>query len=327
MLNMHSLSRQALGTMLLAICAAMAPVSAAYPERPVTLVVTYPPGGTADLVARMLAPEVSKELGQNVIVENRGGAGGMIGGASVAKAAPDGYTIMLDAANHAQNPAVQPKMLFDTLKDFAPITLIQRVPNVLVVRTDNPLTTVAEVISAGKKKEPTLYYASSGPGGAQHLAGVLFNALAGTHLEAVHYKGGSLALTDVMSGQVTMMFSTVGTSLPNVRAGKLRVIAVGSDKRTAVYPDVPTIAEAGVPGYASYEWNAIYAPAATPPAIIARLNQAFVNALKQSSVIARIGEFNGEIIASTPQELDTFRRAEIAKWQRVAKEFNLQLSQ
>jgi tripartite-type tricarboxylate transporter receptor subunit TctC len=218
-------------------------------------------------------------------------------------------------------------MLFDTLKDFAPITLIQRVPNVLVVRTDNPLTTVAEVISAGKKKEPSLYYASSGPGGAQHLAGVLFNALAGTHLEAVHYKGGSLALTDVISGQVTMMFSTVGTSLPHVRAGKLRVIAVGSDKRTAVYPDVPTIAEAGVPGYASYEWNAIYAPAATPPAIIARLNQAFVNALKQPTVIARIGEFNGEIIASTPQELDTFRRAEIAKWQRVAKEFNLQLSQ
>ena len=193
--------------LLCATAAVPVAVCAAYPERPIALVVTYPPGGTADLVARMLAPEVSKELGQNIVVENRGGAGGMIGGASVAKAAPDGYTIMLDAANHAQNPAVQPKMLFDTLKDFAPITLLQRVPNVLVVRSDNALKTVADLIAAGKQKEPLLYYASSGPGGAQHLAGVLFNALSGTHLEAVHYKGGSLALTDVMSGQVTMMFS------------------------------------------------------------------------------------------------------------------------
>lgn len=300
---------------------------AAYPERPITLVVTYPPGGTADLVARLLAPEVAKELGQNVVVENRGGAGGMIGGASVAKAAPDGYTLMLDAANHAQNPAVQPKMLFDTLKDFAPIVYVQRVPNILVVRTDNEIKTVADLIRLGKQKDPLLYYASSGPGGAQHLAGVLFNALTGTHLEAVHYKGGSAGVMDVMSGQVTMMFSTIGVSLPHVRAGKLRVIAVGSDKRTAAFPDIPTIAETGVPGYASYEWNAVYAPAGTPPAIIQRLNQAFVSALKQPTVIARIGEFNGEIIASTPEELDIFRRAELEKWQRVAKQFNLQLAQ
>ncbi len=316
-----------LTTALVLLASAGLPVCAAYPERPITLVVTYPPGGTADLVARLLAPEVAKELGQNVVVENRGGAGGMIGGALVAKAAPDGYTIMLDAANHAQNPAVQPKMLFDTLKDFAPITYVQRVPNILVVRADNEIQTVADLIRLGKQKEPLLYYASSGPGGAQHLAGVLFNALTGTHLEAVHYKGGSAGIMDVLSGQVTLMFSTIGVSLPHARAGKLRVIAVGSDKRTAAFPDIPTIAEAGVPGYASYEWNAIYAPAGTPPAIIQRLNQAFVSALKQPTVIARISEFNGEIIASTPDELDAFRRAELDKWQRVAKTFNLQLTQ
>ncbi len=316
-----------LTTALVLLASAGLPVCAAYPERPITLVVTYPPGGTADLVARLLAPEVAKELGQNVVVENRGGAGGMIGGALVAKAAPDGYTIMLDAANHAQNPAVQPKMLFDTLKDFAPITYVQRVPNILVVRADNEIQTVADLIRLGKQKEPLLYYASSGPGGAQHLAGVLFNALTGTHLEAVHYKGGSAGIMDVLSGQVTLMFSTIGVSLPHARAGKLRVIAVGSDKRTAAFPDIPTIAEAGVPGYASYEWNAIYAPAGTPPAIIQRLNQAFVSALKQPTVIARISEFNGEIIASTPEELDAFRRAELDKWQRVAKTFNLQLTQ
>ncbi len=323
----NKLNRLLLTTALVLLASAGLPVCAAYPERPITLVVTYPPGGTADLVARLLAPEVAKELGQNVVVENRGGAGGMIGGALVAKAAPDGYTIMLDAANHAQNPAVQPKMLFDTLKDFAPITYVQRVPNILVVRADNEIQTVADLIRLGKQKEPLLYYASSGPGGAQHLAGVLFNALTGTHLEAVHYKGGSAGIMDVLSGQVTLMFSTIGVSLPHARAGKLRVIAVGSDKRTAAFPDIPTIAEAGVPGYASYEWNAIYAPAGTPPAIIQRLNQAFVSALKQPTVIARISEFNGEIIASTPDELDAFRRAELDKWQRVAKTFNLQLTQ
>ncbi len=323
----NKLNRLLLTTALVLLASAGLPVCAAYPERPITLVVTYPPGGTADLVARLLAPEVAKELGQNVVVENRGGAGGMIGGALVAKAAPDGYTIMLDAANHAQNPAVQPKMLFDTLKDFAPITYVQRVPNILVVRADNEIQTVADLIRLGKQKEPLLYYASSGPGGAQHLAGVLFNALTGTHLEAVHYKGGSAGIMDVLSGQVTLMFSTIGVSLPHARAGKLRVVAVGSDKRTAAFPDIPTIAEAGVPGYASYEWNAIYAPAGTPPAIIQRLNQAFVSALKQPTVIARISEFNGEIIASTPEELDAFRRAELDKWQRVAKTFNLQLTQ
>ena len=321
------LNRLLLSAALVLLASAGLPVCAAYPERPITLVVTYPPGGTADLVARLLAPEVAKDLGQNVVVENRGGAGGMIGGALVAKAAPDGYTIMLDAANHAQNPAVQPKMLFDTLKDFAPITYVQRVPNILVVRADNEIQTVADLIRLGTQKEPLLYYASSGPGGAQHLAGVLFNALTGTHLEAVHYKGGSAGIMDVLSGQVTMMFSTIGVSLPHARAGKLRVIAVGSDKRTAAFPDIPTIAEAGVPGYASYEWNGVYAPAGTPPAIIQRLHQAFVSALKQPTVIARIGEFNGEIIASTPEELDAFRRAELDKWQLVAKKFNLQLTQ
>jgi tripartite-type tricarboxylate transporter receptor subunit TctC len=323
----NKFNRLLLSAVLVLLASAGLPVCAAYPERPITLVVTYPPGGTADLVARLLAPEVAKELGQNVVVENRGGAGGMIGGALVAKAAPDGYTIMLDAANHAQNPAVQPKMLFDTLKDFAPITYVQRVPNILVVRSDNEIQTVADLIRLGTQKEPLLYYASSGPGGAQHLAGVLFNALTGTHLEAVHYKGGSAGIMDVLSGQVTMMFSTIGVSLPHARAGKLRVIAVGSDKRTSAFPDIPTIAEAGVPGYASYEWNGVYAPAGTPPAIIQRLNQAFVSALKQPTVIARIGEFNGEIIASTPEELDAFRRAELDKWQLVAKKFNLQLTQ
>ena len=300
-------------------------VRAAYPDRPITLVVTYPPGGTADTVARILAPELSKQLAQSVVVENRGGAGGMIGGASVAKAPADGYTIMLDAANHAQNPALQPKMQFDTLKDFTPISLLLRVPNVIVVRPDSTIYTVADLVKAGREKGIVVHYATSGTGSAQHLAGELFNAMTGTHLEYVHYKGGNAGIMDVMSGQVPLMFSSMGLAQQHVKSGKLRMVAVGGEKRSANMPDVPTVAESGVPGYATYEWNAIYAPAATPPAIIERLNQAIVQVLSQPEIRARLNEFGGEVIGSTPGDLETFRRAEIAKWQKLAKDHNLRL--
>ena len=300
-------------------------VRAAYPDRPITLVVTYPPGGTADTVARILAPELSRQLAQSVVVENRGGAGGMIGGASVAKAPADGYTIMLDAANHAQNPALQPKMQFDTLKDFAPISLLLRVPNVIVVRPDSIIYTVADLVKAGREKGIVVHYATSGTGSAQHLAGELFNAMTGTHLEYVHYKGGNAGIMDVISGQVPLMFSSMGLAQQHVKSGKLRMVAVGGEKRSANMPDVPTVAESGVPGYATYEWNAIYAPAATPAVIIERLNQAIVQVLSQPEIRARLNEFGGEVIGSTPADLETFRRAEIAKWQKLAKDHNLRL--
>ena len=204
-------------------------VRAAYPDRPITLVVTYPPGGTADTVARILAPELSRQLAQSVVVENRGGAGGMIGGASVAKAPADGYTIMLDAANHAQNPALQPKMQFDTLKDFAPISLLLRVPNVIVVRPDSIIYTVADLVKAGREKGIVVHYATSGTGSAQHLAGELFNAMTGTHLEYVHYQGGNAGIMDVISGQVPLMFSSMGLAQQHVKSGKLRMVAVGGE--------------------------------------------------------------------------------------------------
>ena len=300
---------------------------AAYPERAVTLVVTYPPGGTADTVARILAVELSKEIGQTVVVENRGGAGGMIGGASVAKAVPDGYTIMLDAANHAQNPALQPRMQFDTLKDFASVSLLLRVPNVLVVRPDSKIETVADLIRLGSQKDVTVYYATSGTGSAQHLAGALFNAQTGTHLEFVHYKGGNAAIMDVMSGQVPLMFSSMGLAQQHVKSGKLRMVAVGGQQRSANAPDVPTIAESGVPGYATYEWNAIFVPAGTPVAIIDRLNLAIVKVLAQPEVIKRLSEFGGEVIGSSPAELESFRRSEIAKWKDLAKDHGLKLDE
>ena len=320
--SIMKLSRCVLSAAVLLLCAA---AQAAYPDHPITLIVTYPPGGTADTVARILAPELSKQLGQTIVVENRGGAGGMIGGAVVAKSAADGYTIMLDAANHAQNPALQPKMQFDTLKDFAAVSLLLRVPNVIVVRPDNAIHNVADLIKVGRDKSAVLHYATSGTGSAQHLAGELFNAMTGTHLEYVHYKGGNAGIMDVMSGQVPMMFSTMGLAQQNVKSGKLRMVAVGGEKRSLNMPEIPTVAESGVPGYSTYEWNAIYAPAATPVDVIQRLNQAIVQVLAQPEIKTRLNEFGGEVIGSSPAELEAFRRAEIAKWEKLVRDHHLKL--
>ncbi|OZI33751.1 LacI family transcriptional regulator [Bordetella genomosp. 5] len=311
----------ALGATLLASASAMA----AYPDRPVTLVVTYPPGGTVDVVARLIGPKLAEKLGKPVVIENRGGAGGMIGGAAVAKAKPDGYTLMLDASNHAQNPAIHSKMQFDTLADFAPVSLLLRVPNVLVVTPNSPINSVADLIKAGQDKDKPIYFASAGPGSAQHLGGELFNLLAQTHLEHVAYKGGGPAMIDVMAGQVPVMFASMGSAWQHVKNGKLRAVAVGGSQRSATAPDLPTLAEAGVPGYESYEWNAVFAPAGTPPEIIDQVSQALAEVLKDPAVANTLAGIGAETIGSTPADLDTFRRAEIDKWKKVVTEANLKL--
>ena len=300
--------------------------SAAYPERAITLVVTYPPGGTVDVVARLIGPRLAAELGQPVVIENRGGAGGMIGGAVVAKAQPDGYTLMLDASNHAQNPALHSKMQFDTLAAFAPVSLLLRVPNVLVVTPSYEVKTVADLIKLGQPgAKDHVYFASAGPGSAQHLAGELFNLLARTQLQHVAYKGGGPAMIDVMSGQVPVMFASMGSAWQHVKNGKLRAVAVGGLERSKTAPDLPTIAESGVPGYETYEWNAVFAPAGTPPAIVDQVSQALAKVLKDPAIAEQLAGIGAEPIGSTPAELDTFRRAEIAKWQRVVKEAGLRL--
>jgi len=309
-----------------AVFGASAPSAAAYPERPVTLVVTYPPGGTVDVVARLIGPKLSQKLGQPVVIENRGGAGGMIGGAVVARAKPDGYTLMLDASNHSQNPALNSKMTFDTLKDFAPVSLLLRVPNVLVVTPSYPLQSVKELIALGQQPDKPVYFASAGPGSAQHLSGELFNMLAKTHLEHVAYKGGGPAMIDVMAGQVPVMFASMGSAWTHIQSGKLRPIAVGGTARSPAAPDLPTIAESGVPGFASYEWNAVFAPAGTDPAIVNTLSSALAEVLKDPEIDAKLKGFGAEPIGSTPQALDDFRRAELVKWERVVKEANLTLN-
>jgi tripartite-type tricarboxylate transporter receptor subunit TctC len=300
--------------------------SAAYPDRPITLVVTYPPGGTVDVVARLIAPKLSSLLGQTVVIDNRGGAGGMIGGTFASRAKPDGYTLMLDASNHAQNPALHSKMQFDTLRDFAPVSLLLRVPNVLVVTPSYPVQSVADLIKLGQPDSgKPIHFASAGNGSAQHLAGELFNVLAKTNLEHVAYKGGGPAMVDVMAGQVPVMFASLGSASQHIRNGKLRAVAVGGGQRSKAVPNLPTIAESGVPGYESYEWNAVFAPAGTPPAIIEQVSRALAQTLKDPAVAEKLAGIGAEIIGSTPTELDTFRRGEIAKWKKVAAQAKLQL--
>lgn len=296
----------------------------AWPEKPVRLVVSYPPGGTVDAVARIIAPKLSAKLGQPVVIDNRGGAGGAIGGDLVAKSAPDGYTVMLDASNHAQNPALR-KMPFDTLRDLAPVSLLVKVPNVLVVNPSAPMKSVADLIAQAKAKPGGINYASSGNGSAQHLAGELFASMAGVQITHVAYKGGGPALTDVMSGHVPVFFASLASSLPFIQGGKLRALAVTGKAHAPALPQLPTVAEAGLPGYEVYEWNAVFVPAATPAPVVERLSREFAATLKDPEVRTRLEALGAEVIGSSPAELDNFRRAEITKWTRLAKENKIQV--
>jgi len=296
----------------------------AWPEKPVRLVVSYPPGGTVDAVARIIAPKLSAKLGQPVVIDNRGGAGGAIGGDLVAKSAPDGYTVMLDASNHAQNPALR-KMPFDTLRDLAPVSLLVKVPNVLVVNPSAPMKSVADLIAQAKAKPGGINYASSGNGSAQHLAGELFASMAGVQITHVAYKGGGPALTDVMSGHVPVFFASLASSLPFIQGGKLRALAVTGKTHSPALPQLPTVAEAGLPGYEVYEWNAVFVPAGTPAPVVERLSKEFAATLRDPEVRTRLEALGAEVIGSSPAELDSFRRAEIVKWTRLAKDNKIQV--
>ena len=295
-----------------------------WPSKPVRLVVSYPPGGTVDAVARIVAPKLSAKLGQPVVIDNRGGAGGAIGGDLVVKSPADGYTVLLDASNHAQNPALR-KMPFDTLRELAPVSLLVRVPNVLVVNPSAPFKSVADLIAQAKAKPGGINYASSGNGSAQHLAGELFASMAGVQMTHVAYKGGGPALPDVMSGHVPVFFASLASSLPFIKDGKLRPLAVTGKAHAPALPQLPTVAEAGLPGYEVYEWNAVFVPAGTPAPVVERLSKEFAATLKDPEVRGRLEALGAEVIGSSPAELDGFRRAEIAKWTKLAKDNKIQL--
>ena len=308
-----------LALLLLASASASFAQSAAWPSKPITMVVTYPPGGGADVMARLIAPKMGEALGQNVIVENRPGAGGQIGAAAVAKAAPDGYTLMLDASSFAVNPSLYPKLPYDSATAFRPIGVIALFPNVVLVNPQVPAKNISELTALARSRKDFVSFASSGNGSAQHLAGALFESAAKVDMVHVPYKGGGPALNDVIGGQVPLFFGNLASTLQHIQSGRLRALAVTSGKRAAMLPDVPTLAEAGLAGAEIYEWNAVFAPAGTPEPVLEKLSVALQKAMEAPEVKARIAQLGGEIQKGGPKAAQEFIQAQIALWARLVK--------
>ena len=294
-----------------------------YPSKPIRLVVTYPAGGGADTMARLISPRLGEALGQPVVVENRGGASGTIAADLVAKSAPDGHTLMLDATAFAVNPSLYPKLPYDPDKAFAPVTLLALFPNVVLVHPANPVSSIKDLIAKIKAEPGKIAFASSGNGSAQHLAAELFRQRAGLDMVHVPYKGGGPALIDVMGGQVPLYFGNMASALPHVKNGKLKALAITGSKRSAAAPDLPTVAESGMPGYQVYEWNAIFAPAGTPPAIVNRLQAEIAKVVKIPEVRDRMLALGGEIVASSPTDLGAWVREQSASWAKVVRASNI----
>lgn len=297
-----------------------------FPDRAVTLVVPFAAGGSTDVVARIVAQKMSEDLGQQVIVQNVAGAGGNLGADNVARADPDGYTILMGTvATHALNPLILKTKPYDPEKDFAPISLLVVVPNVLVVNPELPAKTVEELLALLKAKPDEYAYASSGNGTPLHLSGELFKKMAGVSMQHIPYKGAGPALNDVIGNQVPIMFDNLPSSSGHIKASTLRALAVTTAERAPSFPDVPTVAEAGIPGYETYTWNALFAPANTPEPVVARLNEAANKALADPAVVERMKEFSATIVGSTPAELGAHVKAELAKWTPIVRDANIQM--
>ncbi|MDQ2136866.1 tripartite tricarboxylate transporter substrate binding protein [Alcaligenaceae bacterium B3P038] len=307
---------------------AAAPASAAdtWPSKPITLIVPYAAGGFADTRVRLLARKLGDSLGQPVVIENKAGAGGVVGTNLIAKAAPDGYTIGTgNLAPMAVNPSLMPSMSYDPIKDLAPIILIENSPLVLSVGNEVKAQSLADVIALAKKDPGKLTFGSSGVGGAHHLSGEMFREQAGIDIVHVPYKGGSLAATDLMGGHITMMFEMGYSALPAIQGKKIHPIAVTSAKRLAVLPDVPTMAESGLPQFESYNWQGIVAPAGTPRPIIDKLNAEFNAILKDPDVVKAIADTGSQAGGGTPEDFGAFIKTETAKWAEVIKAGNITL--
>ena len=296
-------------------------VAQSFPDKPIRLVVPYPPGGGIDIMARILAESLSKRLGWVVVVDNRAGAGGIIGTEHVAKSAPDGYTLTFGTnATHGIFVSLYPKLPYDPVKDFAPVTNLVQAVNILVVNPSVPANTVKELISVAKFQPGKLNYASAGVGSQGHLGMELFNSMAGVKIQHVPYQGASAALTDVMAGRVQMMMPNIPSALSFLKSGKLKALAVVTAKRTPLFPDLPTVDESGLSGYVNDSWWALFAPAGTPPAIIATLNSEFRKTLETPDIRSRLLEQGLEPDGTTPTELAAAVKSGIPKWEKVVKE-------
>jgi tripartite-type tricarboxylate transporter receptor subunit TctC len=302
------------------LLAAGTAVAQTYPAKPVRWIIPFPPGGAMDVMARALGPKMAESLGQPVVVENRPGAGGVIGSDVVAKAPPDGYTIMIVSIGQAVNPSLYPKLPFDPIKDFEPVTLVGVVPNVLVVHPSVKANSVAELVALAKAQPGKLNYASAGNGTSIHLAGELFAAMAGVDITHVPYKGSGPAVTDLLGGQVNLMFDSITSAKPHIQAGKLRALGVTSQRRSTALPNVPTIAEAGIKGYEVSPWFAVFVPAKTPKAVVDRLHSEITKALKSPDIQERFASIGAEPVGSTPEQLAAHLERETARWSKIIRE-------
>ena len=299
--------------------------SAQYPAKPIHLIVPFPPGGGNDTVARAIGQQISPELGQPVVIDNKPGAGGSVGAELAAKAAPDGYTLFLaGVGSHVVNPNVHKKLGYDPLKDFAPITLIASAPSVLVVNPRVPAQNIAEFTAYARAHPGVLNYASNGTGSAAQLAAAMYETMAGVKMVHVPYKGIAPALTDLLGGEVQLMFGTVVALVPHIQAGKLRALAVTGKKRSPLIPEVPTLRESGLPEYEAGSWYGIEAPAGTPRAIIDQLNAVIVKALKQPDVAKRLATDGAEVIGSTPEEFGAHIKADLERVGKIVRAAGIQ---
>jgi tripartite-type tricarboxylate transporter receptor subunit TctC len=303
-------------TMLLSGMAALA----AYPDRVIKIVVPFAPGGGTDVVARTLAQEMAKELGASVIIENKPGAGTILGTQLVAASPADGYTLLMGTFANAVNPSLNPKLPYDAHKDFAAVALLARSFNIVVVNPASPHKSIADLIAAAKAAPGKLSYGTYGTGTSAHLAGELFKHMAGVDLTTVPYRGAAPAITDLMGGQIDVIFTTVASAASLVEAGQLRAIAVTSAERSPAFPQLPTVSEAGVPGYAAEAWYGLYAPAKTPPEVIDRLNKSAAKAV-QAEAFRKLGTNEGLVmVAEPPEALDRYFATEETRWRKVIED-------
>ena len=306
--------------MVLALSTAVAAQD--YPTKPVRLVIPFPPGGSNDIVGRLVATQLGEKLGKQVIVENRGGAGGVVATEMVSKAEADGYTLLMISLAHAVNPWLY-KLSYDPIKSFAPVAMLGSGPNIVTVHPDLPVKSIKDLVALAKQKPGELQYASAGVGSFQHLGGELFKLMAGADLMHVPFKGGGPAMIDVMGGHTKVLFSSLVQTTPHIRSGKLRALATGGSKRSPVFPDLPTVAEAGVPDYEGVNWWGVLAPSGTPKAIVDKLSRDIAAALASPEVQKQFESEGAEVVQMDPDEFGKFLAAEMAKWERVVKEANI----
>jgi tripartite-type tricarboxylate transporter receptor subunit TctC len=322
---MTTIHRRHLLAAAVAACALSAGPAGAqtFPDKPVTLVVPFPPGGTTDVLARALAEKLQVALGQTVIVESKPGAGATLGADHVAKAKADGYTLLVGAVHHTIATSVYKKLPYDFQKDFQPLTIIAMVPNVLTVAATSQAKSVAELVAQAKATKPELSYGSNGNGTAQHLIGTQFQNQTGTTLLHIPYKGSGPLTTDLLGGQVTMSFDTITPVLPHIQGGKLRALAVTTGKRSSALPNVPTLAEAGLPGFDLGTWFGVLTPAATPKPVVAKLSEEMIKIIRSPEFGKRMAEIGAEPIGNTPDQMAALLRADTEKYAKLVKQANV----